>query len=109
MHNKFFSRDTYEFSVLAPPNLSNNDDASVPLRSGDKYFMTSRELFEAFGDSDLEDDGDEFGEKEIGNGHENIYTEQYRDNVEESSSGSHDRDNIDENADVEDGDRRDEN
>ncbi|CAG8549100.1 10230_t:CDS:2, partial [Paraglomus brasilianum] len=104
-HNKFFSRDTYEFSVLAPPNLSNNDDVSVPLRSGDKYFMTSRELFDAFGDSDVEDDGDEFGEKEIGNEH----TEQYRDNIEESSSGSHDRNNIDENADLEDRDRQDEN
>jgi len=52
---KFFSRDTYEFSALQPSDSTNVGEDSIPLTKGNKQFMTSRELLDAFGDSSDED------------------------------------------------------
>jgi hypothetical protein len=55
---KFFSRDTYEFSALQQSSDATNiGEDSIPLTRGNKQYMTSRELFDAFGDSS-EEEGD---------------------------------------------------
>jgi hypothetical protein len=52
---KFFSRKSY--SVLQSSDATNVGEDSIPLTRGNKQFMTSRELFDAFGDSSDEEEG----------------------------------------------------
>ncbi|CAG8471703.1 9667_t:CDS:2 [Cetraspora pellucida] len=49
----FFSRETYEFSALQSGDVTSGADVSIPLN---KQFMTSKELFDAFGDSSGDED-----------------------------------------------------
>ncbi|CAG8736694.1 2762_t:CDS:2, partial [Dentiscutata erythropus] len=94
----FFSRDTYE--SLQSGEVTNGGDVSLPLN---KQFITSRELFDAFGDSSEDDEStqvvfenaymDEYindDEKKVDNG---SYTEgmiEHRDG--DSTSGSNNED-----------------
>jgi hypothetical protein len=49
---KFFS----SYSVLQSSDATNVGEDSIPLTRGNKQFMTSRELFDAFGDSSDEEE-----------------------------------------------------
>ncbi|PKY49397.1 hypothetical protein RhiirA4_545247 [Rhizophagus irregularis] len=51
---KLFSRQSY--SVLQSSEATNSGEDSIPLTSGNKQYMTSRELFDAFGDSSGEEE-----------------------------------------------------
>ncbi|RIA85868.1 peptidase S8/S53 domain-containing protein [Glomus cerebriforme] len=46
----------YEFSALQSSDATNIGEDSIPLTRGNKQFMTSRELFDAFGDSSDEEE-----------------------------------------------------
>ncbi|CAG8433712.1 11274_t:CDS:10 [Ambispora gerdemannii] len=67
-------REGYEFAVLSDDDGRLGDDL-IPLGGG-KQFMTSREVFAAFGDSDEEEEDEKSQVL-----YDNIYMDAYKDNV----------------------------